>query len=226
MRTLKACLFDLDGVIVDTARYHFLAWKQLAEQLGIDFTEEHNELLKGVSRMRSLDIILEIGGKTLSEEEKTALANKKNEVYLEYILKMDESEILPGVKSFITELKNNHIRVALGSASKNARLILKRLNIENLFDAVIDGNKVSEAKPDPEVFLNGAAELQVEPEACVVFEDAVAGIEAAQNAGMFCVGIGDITILKKANLVIPGFADFNLEKLQACMQEDSYLHVK
>lgn len=223
---MKACLFDLDGVIVDTARYHFLAWKQLARELGIDFTEEHNELLKGVSRMRSLDIILEIGGKTLSEEEKTALADKKNNAYLEYILKMDESEILPGVKSFITELKNNHIRVALGSASKNAQLILNRLNIENLFDAVIDGNKVSEAKPDPEVFLNGAAKLKVEPEACVVFEDALAGVEAAKNAGMFCVGVGDQTTLKAADLVISGFADFTLGKLKASMQKDSYLHVK
>ncbi len=209
MNDVKACLFDLDGVVVDTARYHFLAWKQLANELQIDFNEAHNELLKGVSRMRSLDIILEIGKKTLNEDQKIALAEKKNQLYLEYILKMKKEEVLPGVKSFITELRNDNILIALGSASKNARLILQRLSLENLFDAVIDGNKVSEAKPDPEVFLRGAEELQVAPESCVVFEDAIAGVEAAKNAGMFCVGVGDETTLNMADLVIPGFENFH-----------------
>ncbi|WP_423129954.1 beta-phosphoglucomutase [Gaoshiqia sp. Z1-71] len=217
MKNIKACLFDLDGVIVDTAKYHFLAWKQLAEDLKIDFTEAHNELLKGVSRMRSLDIILELGKKTLNEEQKIAYADKKNNIYLSWILKMEKNEILPGVRSFISELKNNHILVALGSASKNTGLILQKLEIEDLFDAVVDGNQVTKAKPDPEVFLKGAEALKVSPDACVVFEDAIAGIEAAKNAGMFCVGVGDKNTLKAADLVIPGFEHFRLENLIGSM---------
>lgn len=213
MRKIEACLFDLDGVIVDTAKYHFLAWKQLADELGIDFTLENNELLKGVSRMQSLDIILDLGKKTLTEDQKINYANKKNEVYLEYIHKMKDDEILPGVRSFIEELKTQGIRVALGSASKNAPLILQQLKIETLFDAVIDGNQVSNAKPNPEVFLKGADALSVEAPGCVVFEDAIAGVEAAKNAGMLCVGIGDPMTLKQADLVIPDFEGFSLKEL-------------
>lgn len=213
MRKIEACLFDLDGVIVDTAKYHFLAWKQLADELGIDFTLENNELLKGVSRMQSLDIILDLGKKTLTEDQKINYANKKNEVYLEYIHKMKDDEILPGVRSFIEGLKEQGIRVALGSASKNAPLILQQLKIETLFDAVIDGNQVSNAKPNPEVFLKGAEALNVNAPECVVFEDAIAGVEAAKNAGMLCVGIGDPMTLKQADLVIAGFEGFSLKEL-------------
>ncbi|WP_372773259.1 beta-phosphoglucomutase [Mangrovibacterium sp.] len=209
MKKITACLFDLDGVLVDTAKYHFLAWKELADELGIEFTETHNELLKGVSRMDSLDIILNLGKLDLPQEKKNELAEKKNRVYLEYILKMGEDEILPGVKDFLTDLRNRNIGVALGSASKNAQLILERLNIEQLFDAIIDGTKVSKAKPDPEVFLKGAEALDVKPDECIVFEDAIAGLEAALNAGMRCVGVGDPETLHRANLVIPGFAGFH-----------------
>ena len=219
MKEVKACLFDLDGVIVDTARYHYLAWKKLADELQIEFTEKQNELLKGVSRMRSLEIILEIGNRSLTGDQKIACAEKKNAVYLDYILKMTEDEILPGARTFIEELRSSHIRVALGSASRNALLILQRLNIENLFDAVIDGTVVSKAKPDPEVFLKGAAALDTEPQDCVVFEDAIAGLEAAKNAGMFCVGIGDEQILSRADLVIPGFQGFTQARLQKAMKE-------
>jgi beta-phosphoglucomutase len=215
MEKIRACLFDLDGVIVDTARYHYLAWKQLADELGIDFTPESNELLKGVSRMRSLEIILELGNKTLTEDEKIACAEKKNAIYLDYISQLPEEEILPGVRLFIEELKDNHIGVALGSASKNAMLILQQLKISDLFDVIIDGNKVSRAKPDPEIFLKGAEELHVPVGNCVVFEDAVAGIEAARNAGMFCVGVGDRNTLCKADLVIPGFEGFTLTDLES-----------
>ncbi len=213
MKKISACIFDLDGVIVDTAKYHFLAWKTLADNLEINFTEEHNELLKGVSRMRSLEIILEIGGKTISEEEKIEYTERKNKVYLDYIRKMEKNEILPGVKSFIQELKSKNIFVALGSASKNVDLILKKLEIEDLFNAIIDGNKVVKAKPDPEVFLKGAQELDVDPKACVVFEDAIAGVEAAKNAGMFCVGVGDKNILKEADMVITSFEGLNIRDI-------------
>lgn len=218
MMKIEACLFDLDGVIVDTAKYHFLAWKELAEELGISFTEENNELLKGISRMQSLEIILNWGGKTLTYEEKIRLADKKNQVYLNYIDRMPADELLPGVKEFIEEIKKNGILVALGSASKNAPLILRQLRIENLFDAVVDGNEVTEPKPDPEVFLKGAEALQVEPRNCVVFEDAIAGIEAAKNAGMFCIGIGDLITLSKADHVIPGFKGFKLNSLNELLK--------
>lgn len=214
MEKIRACLFDLDGVIVDTAKYHYLAWKQLAGKLGIDFTPESNELLKGVSRMRSLEIILELGNRKLTEDEKMACAEKKNAIYLGYIRQLPEEEILPGVRSFIGELKDNRIGVVLGSASKNASLILQQLKIMDLFDVIIDGNKVSRAKPDPEIFLKGAEELNVPAESCVVFEDAIAGIEAARSAGMFCVGIGDENTLSLADLVIPGFEGFTLSNLR------------
>lgn len=213
MKKITACLFDLDGVLVDTAKYHYLAWKELADELGIVFTETHNELLKGVSRMDSLDIILNLGKLELPQEKKLELADKKNQVYLEYILKMEDDEILPGVREFLTSLRERRIGVALGSASKNAPLILDRLHIADLFDAVIDGTKVSKAKPDPEVFLKGAEALNARPGECIVFEDAIAGVEAAKNAGMCCVGIGDSATLHQANIVIPGFNGVSPEEL-------------
>lgn len=205
MNEIKACLFDLDGVIVDTAKYHYLAWKALADKLGFEFTETHNERLKGVSRMTSLEILLEIGKITLTEDEKTKYATEKNELYRSYILKMEEDEILPGVKTFLNELKEKNIKIALGSASKNAGTILNRLNLQSYFDAVVDGTKVSKAKPDPEVFLLGAKLLHMKPEQCIVFEDAEAGIEAAVNANMKSVGIGNEENLYKADTVMPGF---------------------
>ncbi len=202
---MKACIFDLDGVIVDTAKYHYLAWKDLADKLGFEFTTEDNERLKGVSRMASLEILLEIGGIELSEEEKIAYADSKNKLYVEYILKMDEDEILPGVQKFLKELREKNIKIALGSASKNAGLILEKLKLQSYFDAVVDGTKVTKAKPDPEVFLLGAQLLNEDPKNCIVFEDAQAGIEAAINAEMKCVGIGSEKNLKNANVVMPGF---------------------
>lgn len=215
MISLKACIFDLDGVIVDTAKYHYIAWKQLADELGFLFTEDHNELLKGVSRMRSLDILLEIGHIKKSEEEKQVLAAEKNERYVAYISRMTPQEILPGVTPFLKGLKEKGIKAALGSASKNAPMILDRIGLLSWFDVIIDGNHVSKAKPDPEVFLKGAASLKVHPSECIVFEDAIAGIEAAKNGGMHCVGIGDAKVLHDADLVIPGFEDFTAEKLLA-----------
>lgn len=208
---IKGCIFDLDGVIVDTAKYHYIAWKRLAAEMGFDFTEKDNERLKGVSRMRSLDILLELGNKTVLEEEKLALADKKNTWYVEYISKMDKSEILPGVEAFLKTLKENNIKISLGSASKNSMLILNNLDLTQYFDAIIDGNKVSKAKPDPEVFLLAAKELGLRPEECVVFEDAQAGIEAAQAGNMKVIAVGSAESLSGYNKIIDGFQGADLE---------------
>ncbi|WKK66216.1 beta-phosphoglucomutase [Lutimonas zeaxanthinifaciens] len=195
----KAFIFDLDGVIVDTAKYHYLAWRELANQLGFDFSHEQNELLKGVSRVRSLEILLDIGKVQLEDDEKEKYLHEKNEQYLKYIAKMNDSEILPGIDSVLHYLKKEKIPFALGSASKNARLILKTLNLLDLFDAIVDGNDVSTAKPDPEVFLIGAEKLGIPVKECIVVEDAKAGIEAAARAGMTSIGIGDPVVLEKAD---------------------------
>ncbi len=210
---IKACLFDLDGVIVDTAKYHFIAWKEMAAGLGFDFTEKENELLKGVSRMRSLDILLEIGKITKTGEEKLRLAEQKNQRYLEYVNQMTEEEILPGVAKFIDDLRSNGVLIALGSASKNAPLIMERIHLAEKFDAIVDGNSVTKAKPDPEVFLKCAAMLKVNPKECLVFEDAQAGIEAALNGGMKVIGVGSPENLSLADYLIPGFKKLDYELL-------------
>ena len=212
MRT-AACIFDLDGVIVDTARYHFLAWKKLTDQLGVHFTEEDNERLKGVSRMASLEIILEIGNINTDDSTKLEYATLKNKWYTDFISKMTPNEILPGSLDFIKELRKANIRVAIGSASKNTPLILKRVGILELFDAVADGNIISKAKPDPDVFIKAAEMVNVKPGKCVVFEDAVAGVQAALNAGMMCIGVGSPKILIKAHYVVSGLKEMNIERL-------------
>lgn len=214
MKTISTCIFDLDGVIVDTAKYHYLAWKRLAHELGFKFLEEHNERLKGVSRMTSLDIMLEVGGLTFSQSEKEVMAARKNEWYLEYIYKMTPEEILPGVVDFLVMLRSKGIKISLGSASKNAMLILERVQLQHYFDAVIDGNKALKAKPDPQVFLLAAEELGQNPTSCVVFEDAAAGIEAAKAAGMKCIGIGSPNVLGKADKVVPGFVNATIDLIK------------
>jgi beta-phosphoglucomutase len=204
IREMRAAIFDLDGVIVDTAKYHYLAWKRLANENGFDFTEADNERLKGVSRTRSLEILLEIGRLTVDEAARQQMALQKNDWYVEYVQRMGVTDILPGASEYLCALRARGIKTALGSASKNAPLILERLGIAELFDAVVDGNKVSQAKPDPEVFLRAAAEVGVSPDRCIVFEDAEAGIQAARRAGMGTVGIGNPTVLKDADVVING----------------------
>ena len=203
--TKKAFIFDLDGVIVDTAKYHFLAWQKLANQLGINFTHEHNEDLKGVSRVRSLDLILELGNISASQEDKNKWLVQKNEEYLSYLVDMDENEILPGVAKVLEYLKNNNQAIALGSASKNARPILEKTNSMHFFDAIVDGNDVSNAKPDPEVFLRAAHLVGISNENAIVFEDSVAGIQAANIANMISVGIGDATVLREAKYIFKDF---------------------
>ncbi len=209
----KGFIFDLDGVIVDTAKYHYLAWKKLANSIGVDFSEEQNEYLKGISRIRSLEKILEWGNKTLSEDKFMELMARKNNDYLNYIDKMDESEILPDVTKILDYLSEQKQPIALGSASKNARAILKRVNLIEQFDTIVDGNDVTKAKPNPEVFLNAAKALKTQAEDCVVFEDSVAGIKAANNANMISIGIGSKTILNEADYVFKDFTEISIEFL-------------
>lgn len=206
---IQACLFDLDGVIVDTAKYHYQAWRRLANSLGFDFSEEENEQLKGVSRVRSLEIILEMGGVQKTEAEREALAAQKNEWYLEFINEMTPAEILPGVVNFLDDLRERGMRIGLGSASKNAPRILERIELTPYFEAIIDGNKTTRSKPDPEVFLKGAKELDARPQNCVVFEDAPKGIDAALNGGFYAIGVGEPQNLGHAHLVIAGFEGLN-----------------
>ncbi|MCD0473404.1 beta-phosphoglucomutase [Flavobacterium sp. EDS] len=203
----KAFIFDLDGVIVDTAKYHYLAWQKIANALNIDFTHEHNELLKGVSRVRSLDIILELGNIQASQEDKDKWLIQKNEDYLTYLVDMDESEILPGVLPILQFLKEKKQAIALGSASKNARPILEKTGIISYFDVIVDGNDVTNAKPDPEVFLKAARLLNISPEDAIVFEDSVAGVQAANIGKMTSIGIGSKTVLHEAKYI---FEDFTL----------------
>ena len=205
MNNYKGIIFDLDGVIVDTAKFHFLAWRKLANDQGFDITLEQNEKLKGVSRINSLQQILEWGNKTVTDEEFEKMMQSKNEDYLARISDMNEDDLLPGVKKVLDYLTENSIPFALGSASKNARPILKSLKIYARFSAIVDGNDVQKAKPDPEVFLIAAEKLDIPPQECIVFEDSVAGIEAANRAKMLSIGIGDKEVLQEAD---HNFADF------------------
>jgi beta-phosphoglucomutase len=211
---ITAFIFDLDGVLVDTAKYHFIAWKKLADELGIPFTETDNERLKGVSRMDSLDIILSIGGVTLSAERKIELANKKNSWFVDFVNNMKPDDIFPGVKELLQSIRAKGFSVALASSSKNAPAVLKLLKIEDQFDVVVDGTMVQQAKPDPEIFLLAANKLGKVQSECVVFEDAEAGVEAAKRAHMKCVGVGNSKSLYKADYIVSQMADFKITDLE------------
>ncbi|MGB7526659.1 beta-phosphoglucomutase [Sphingobacterium cellulitidis] len=211
---LEACLFDLDGVLVDTAKYHYLAWKQLANTLGFDFTEKENEQLKGISRVESLRKILNWAGMEMPQEKQDELASLKNGWYVEMISGMTQNEVLPGALKLLDELKANHIKIGLGSASKNAKLILDNTGLTPYFDALVDGNIVSKSKPDPEVFLKGAELLGISPEHCVVFEDARAGVEAAIKGNMKAIGIGKEEELGEAQLVVDDLTAIDLRTIQ------------
>ncbi|GAB2563225.1 beta-phosphoglucomutase [Spirosoma aerophilum] len=215
MSQIKAFLFDLDGVIVDTAIYHYQAWKRLANELGFDISEEFNEGLKGVSRTDSLDLILAHGGLSLPDDKKAELAAKKNDWYLELVSRMTSDDILPGVATFFSQVRKAGLKTALGSVSKNAPLILERIGMTDAFDAIIDGTKISKGKPDPEVFTKGADELGVRPDECVVFEDAVAGVEAGKRGGMFVVGLGSPETLAHADLVAPSLESLTVDTVLA-----------
>lgn len=215
----KAFIFDLDGVIVDTARYHYLAWKKIADSLGFEFTHDHNELLKGVSRVRSLEIILGVGNISATQEQKDKWLVEKNEDYLNYITNMEADEILPGVEVVLQWLKDNGQRIALGSASKNARPILEKVGILHYFEAIVDGNDVTNAKPDPEVFLRAAQLLNADAKDAIVFEDSVAGIQAANIAGMASVGIGSKAILHEARYNFNDFTEISTEFLETLVNQ-------
>ena len=211
MSDYRGIIFDLDGVIVDTAKFHFLAWKKLANDLGFDITLEQNEKLKGVSRVHSLEQILQWGGKTVSEADFERLMVSKNEDYLARISHMSEDDLLPGVKEVLDFLTENDIPFSLGSASKNARPILKSLKIYDRFTAIVDGNDVQKAKPDPEVFLIASEKLQMKPSDCIVFEDSVAGVQAAKRANMISIGIGEEEVLGEADHIFPDFTQIQIE---------------
>lgn len=206
-------IFDLDGVLVDTAKYHYLAWKQMADELGFEFTREQNEALKGVSRMKSLELLLGFGHmqEKFSEEEKEQLAEKKNKIYVEYISQLGKEELFPGVVETFEKMKKKGVKIALGSASKNAGMILERLGITPYFDVVIDGNMVHKAKPDPEVFMLAAQKLKIPAENCIVFEDSAAGLEAAKKAGMLVVGIGKKENLPMADKILANVGEYDWE---------------
>jgi len=212
---IKACLFDLDGVIVDTAKYHYKAWKKMANTLGFDFSEKENEQLKGVSRMDSINLILGWGGLTLSEPDKAKWAAQKNDWYLEYLQKMDRKEILPGALELVQELKEKGYRIALGSSSKNAVLALSKVEMLHYFEAIIDGTKTTRSKPDPQVFEMGAAALGCKPSECIVFEDAESGVEAAITGGFYAVGMGSPDNLGKAHLVLSSLEDISINDILA-----------
>ncbi|VXB29977.1 beta-phosphoglucomutase [Maribacter litoralis] len=213
-------IFDLDGVIVDTAKYHYLAWRKLANELGFEFTHEQNELFKGVSRKRCLEILLDIGGIEATQAQFDTWMVEKNVDYLAYIEKMDASEILPDVLRVLEYLKNKNVPIALGSASKNAKPILEKVGLLHYFDSIVDGNNVMKAKPDPEVFLIAADNLGVGPQSCVVFEDAVAGIQAANAAGMVSIGIGDSDILNEAKHNFKDFTEMDNQFLELLLNKN------
>jgi beta-phosphoglucomutase len=206
---IKAFIFDLDGVLTDTAEYHFLAWKQLATQIGIEFSRADNELLKGVDRMGSLELILQLGQKQLSQDEKLTLTEQKNAEYLKLVQTMSPADLFPGVLPLFSSLKAAGVKTALASASKNAALVLQKLCIPDLFDYVADSNLIKNGKPDPEIFLTCAQALGVAPERCIGVEDAPAGVTAIKAAGMHALGIGEPHALTQADLVIPAVSALN-----------------
>ena len=204
---ISAFIFDLDGVLVDTAKYHFSGWQKLGEQLGINLDEKDNDKLKGVGRIESLQYILDKGGLTRSEKEMEELAARKNGWYLDAVNGMSPDEILPGVIPFLEQARQLGIALAVGSGSKNATFVLDKIGIASLFTVITDGSMTSQSKPHPEVFSSTCISLGLHPSECVVFEDAPSGIEAAHSAGCYAVGIGSKEVLGAAELCVPGFED-------------------
>lgn len=214
MKKIKGYIFDLDGVIVDTAKYHYNSWRRLANKLGFDISMEQNENLKGVSRKESLEYILDIGNLSFSDSDKLKMAELKNSWYVESISEMDARELLPGAIELLTEIKQANLKISLGSASKNSERILRSTGIYDLFDAVIDGTKTTESKPHPQVFLMGAEALRLSPEECVVFEDSLNGVKAANAGGFVSIGVGDEKVLHEANFVLESLENCTIASLE------------
>ncbi len=211
----NAVIFDLDGVIVSTDSYHYKAWKAMADEEGIYFDEVINNRLRGVSRMASLEIILEKATKTYTDEEKEALATKKNDIYRESLVELTPNDILPGVMDTLNALRERGVKLAIGSSSKNTPVILKQIGLGDFFDAVADGNQITHSKPDPEVFLLAAKLLGVAPSDSAVVEDAYAGIDAAKAGGMKAVAVGDASKYEKADVAGATFADISIDDILA-----------
>jgi beta-phosphoglucomutase len=211
MSRFQAVIFDLDGVITDTAHYHYLAWKALAESEGVHFDHAFNENLKGVDRMGSLNLILAGSSKTYSMEQKLALAERKNRQYVELIATMGPDDLLPGALDALASVRAAGLKIGLASVSKNAFTVLDRLGIRDRFDYVVDAALIANSKPHPEIFLNAAAALGVAPAACLGVEDAVAGVASIKSAGMFALGVGSPEVLTQADRVIASLREFRLE---------------
>jgi beta-phosphoglucomutase len=207
----RAVVFDLDGVITDTAHYHYLAWKALAESEGVHFDHAFNENLKGVDRMGSLNLILAGSSKAYSMEQKLALADRKNKQYVELIATMSQADLLPGAIEALASVRAAGLKIGLASVSKNAFTVLDRLGIRDRFDYVVDAALIANSKPHPEIFLNAAASLGVAPGDCLGVEDAVAGVASIKSAGMFALGVGDPAVLTQADRVIPNLSAFRLD---------------
>jgi alpha,alpha-trehalose phosphorylase len=207
---LKAVIFDLDGVIADTAVVHHAAWKKLADEIGVPFDDATGERMKGVDRRGSLDILLQAATRSYTETEKHTLAAHKNDYYRAQIERFGPQDLLPGARTAIEQVRRAGLKVALASASRNAGLLLERLGIADLFDAVVDANRISRSKPDPEIFLAAANALGVAPDECIGVDDAAAGIASIHAAGMAAVGIGHPLVLAKADLVLPSIAAFDI----------------
>ena len=211
MSRFQAVIFDLDGVITDTAHYHYLAWKALAESEGVHFDHAFNENLKGVDRMGSLNLILAGSSNTYSMEQKLALADRKNRQYVELIATMGPNDLLPGALEALAAVRAAGLKIGLASVSKNAFTVLDRLGIRDRFDYVVDAALIANSKPHPEIFLNAAAALGVAPADCLGVEDAVAGVASIKSAGMFALGVGSPEVLTQADRVIASLLEFRLE---------------
>jgi len=216
---LEAVIFDLDGVITDTAEYHYLAWKMLADRIGVNFDKQFNERLKGIGRMESLELILEKSSKVFSDAEKAEMAKEKNDYYIKLIEKITPTDILPGIIELLKELKENNIKIGLASASKNALTVLERLQLKDYFDYVVDAKNVRKGKPDPEIFMTAAEALNIPYQNCIGVEDAQAGISAIKSANMFALGIGDSEALKEADIKLTTTKELSLELLKKMISE-------
>lgn len=210
---IKGCIFNLDGVVVDTAKYHYTAWRRLANQLGFDFSPEQHETLRGLSRMASLEKILEWGDIYMTEAEKLHWSDVKNNWYVELISNLKPGDVLPGALLFLRQVRESGLKIALSSASRSARQVLRSTHLEPYFDVVIDGYNIRKVKPDPESFLLAAQALDLLPSACLVFEDSALGVRAAATGGFMVVGVGQPEYLPDAHLVIPGFENLTLNDL-------------